>query len=208
VDAAMTDGAALLSAMFYGLKAAGAWRNERGTNLLDGGAPFYGTYECADGRHVALGALEPAFHAELLQRLGLADEPLMTAQHDRSRWPAQRQRLAARLRELPRDEWCRRLEGTDACFAPVLDWDEAPEHPHMAARETFIDVDGVRQPAPAPRFDRTPAGHPRPPVAAGADDDEVLAGWGIGADAVAALRGSGAIAARAPVSPAQVGRPL
>ena len=155
VDAAMTDGAALLSAMMFGFKAQGQWRNERGTNLLDGGAFFYDTYACADGRYLALGPIEPQFYAELRHRVGLADDPDFDRQMDPRAWPALREKLAAVLRTRTRDEWCAVLEGTDACVAPVLDWDEAPRHPHNLARQTFVSVDGVVQPAPAPRFSRS-----------------------------------------------------
>lgn len=155
VDAAMTDGAALLSAMMFGFKAQGQWRNERGTNLLDGGAFFYDTYACADGRYLALGPIEPQFYAELRQRVGLADDPDFDRQMDPRAWPALREKLAAVLRTRTRDEWCAVLEGTDACVAPVLDWDEAPRHPHNVARQTFVSVDGLVQPAPAPRFSRS-----------------------------------------------------
>lgn len=181
VDAAMTDGAALLSAIFYGMKAAGAWRRERGANLLDGAAPFYDTYRCADGRFVAVGALEPQFFAELLDRLGLAGDPDFASQHDVRRWPRMKERLAAVFATQPRDAWCARFDGSDACVAPVLDWDEAPAHPHMRAREAFVEVDGVVQPAPAPRFGRTPSGAPTPPREPGADTRAVLADWGVDA---------------------------
>ncbi len=192
VDAAMTDGAALLSAMFYGLKAAGAWRNERGVNLLDSGAHFYDTYRCADGRYVAVGAIEPQFHAELLARLGL-DPAEFKRQLDPSRWPQHKARLAQVFATRTRDEWCAVLEGSDACFAPVLDWDEAPRHPHNAARGTFVEVDGVVQPAPAPRFSRSAAATPGAPAAAGRDSEAVLRDWGVDAGRIAALRDAGAI---------------
>jgi alpha-methylacyl-CoA racemase len=160
VDAAMSDGCALLSASFYGLKAAGLWNNERGENLLDGGAHFYTTYVCADGKHIAVGALEPPFYAELLRRCGIA-EPAFDAQFDAHSWPMLKLRLSDLFRSRTRDEWCELLEGSEACFAPVLDWDEAPMHPHHRAREAFLEIDGVVQPAPAPRFSRTPTAHPR-----------------------------------------------
>lgn len=160
VDAAMTDGAALLSAMMYGFKAAGQWSNHRGDNMLDGGAFFYDTYACADGRHVAVGAIEPQFYALLREKCGIADDPVFDAQMDRQAWPLLKLRLAEVFRTRTRDDWCALLEGTDACFAPVLDWDEAPEHPHNRARQTFTSLQGVLQPAPAPRFDRTPADAP------------------------------------------------
>lgn len=160
VDAAMVDGAASLASMFYGLAAGGQWGAERGTNLLDGGAPFYDSYETADGRYVSLAALEPKFFAQLAEALGL--EPrFVQRQHDRGLWPQMRQAIAAAVRQRTRDDWCARLEGSDACFAPVLSFDEAPGHAHALAREAFVTIEGVVQPAPAPRFDRTPAGAPR-----------------------------------------------
>lgn len=175
VDAAMTDGAALLSAMMYGFKAAGQWSNYRGDNMLDGGAFFYDTYACADGRHVAVGAIEPQFYALLREKCGIANDPVFDAQMDRQAWPLLKLRLAEVFRTRTRDEWCALLEGTDACFAPVLDWDEAPEHPHNQARQTFTSLQGVLQPAPAPRFDRTPADAPH--ASAVATADEVRQRW-------------------------------
>jgi alpha-methylacyl-CoA racemase len=192
VDAAMTDGAALISAMMYGFKAAGMWNNERGQNLLDGGAHFYDVYACADGKHVAIGALEPQFYAELLQRCGI-DDPAFEAQMDRKRWPELKRKLAEVFRTRSREEWCSLLEGTDVCFAPVLDWDEAPQHAHNQARETFVNIGGVLQPAPAPRFSRTPAGIPAPPAESGADTEAILEAWGISRQQVEQLRGEGAI---------------
>ncbi len=191
IDAAMTDGAALLAATMYGLKAAGRWSNQRGENLLDGGAHFYDTYVCADGKHVAVGAIEPQFYALLLSRCGIID-PAFDAQNDTARWPVLKLRMADVFRTRTRDEWCALLEGSDACFAPVLDWDEAPQHPHNRAREAFVTVDGVLQPAPAPRFSRTPAGVPTGPgsqtTGAGA-----LREWGIAAETIARLQSSNAI---------------
>jgi len=175
VDAAMTDGSALLSAMMYGFKAAGQWSNQRGDNLLDGGAFFYGTYACADGRYVALGPIEPQFYALLRDRCGLASDPDFDRQMERETWPALRRRLEDMFRTRPRGEWCALLEGSDACFAPVLDWDEAPRHAHNVARETFVTLDGVLQPAPAPRFDRTPNAPPR--TSAPATTETVLDRW-------------------------------
>jgi alpha-methylacyl-CoA racemase len=175
VDAAMTDGAALLSAMMYGFRAAGEWTNGRGENILDGGAFFYNTYACADGRYVAVGAIEPQFYALLRKICEIQDDPTFDAQMDRAAWPLLSRRLAEVFRSRSRDEWCALLEGTDACFAPVLDWDEAPRHAHNCARETFITLDGVVQPAPAPRFDRTPSAPPRRPLAS--STDHVLSRW-------------------------------
>ncbi len=185
VDAAMVDGAALLSTMMYGFAANGWWRDARGTNLLDGGAHFYRTYRCADGRHVAIGAIEPAFYATLRERCGL-DDPAFDAQMDADAWPALADRLAAMFATRTRDEWCALLEGSDACFAPVLDWHEAPEHPHHRARNAFVEVDGVVQPAPAPRFSRTPAATPRARAARPSASD-VLAAWSVDAAVVTRL---------------------
>ena len=155
IDCAMSDGAASLMAMFYGFKAGGMWNEGRRTNLLDGGAHFYDTYECADGKYVAIGAIEPAFYALLRERCGLQDERF-DAQMDRAQWPELKRQFAEMFRSRTRAEWVRLLEGTDACFAPVLDWHEAPRHPHNAARGTFMELGGVVQPAPAPRFSVTP----------------------------------------------------
>jgi len=187
VDAAMTDGSALLGAMMYGLRAFGQWKDEREANFLDGGAPFYDTYACADGKFIAIGAIEPQFYAQLLQLTGAAD-PEFTRQWAQGRWPALKQKFAALFATRPRDAWCALLEGSDACFAPVLGMGEAPLHPHNAARKTFIDVDGVTQPAPAPRFSRTEARVQGPPPAPGEHGAGVLADWGWSEDAVAALR--------------------
>jgi alpha-methylacyl-CoA racemase len=193
VDAAMVDGAASLASIFYGLSAAGTWdAGVRGANLLDGGAPFYDSYETADGRHVALGALEPKFFATLATAIGL-DERFVKRQYDRRLWPEMRAAMAAIMRQRTRDEWCAVLEGTDACFAPVLRFDEAPLHRHARERGAFVEIDGVVQPAPAPRFDRTPAGPPRAAVAVGAHSDEILGEAGFDADAIAALRAEGVV---------------
>ncbi len=187
VDAAMVDGSALLASFIRGMYAAGLWQDERGVNLLDGGAPFYDTYETADGRHVAVGALEPQFYAALLDGLGLADAGL-PAQYDRSGWPVLRERFAAAFRQRSRDEWAEVFAGTDACVAPVLSLGEAPGHPHNLARGTFTEVGGVTQAAPAPRFWRTPAAIPPPARPPGADTDAVLAELGHTAAEIAALR--------------------
>jgi alpha-methylacyl-CoA racemase len=192
VDAAMVDGAALLTTQFHELLAAGLWREERGANLLDGGAPFYGVYQTADGRHLAVGALEPQFYAELLRRLGL-DAGDLPAQLDRDGWPLLRERLAALFRTRTREEWCELLAGTDACVAPVLGFGEAPAHPHNRARGTFVDVGGVVQPAPAPRFSRTPCDPPSPAARPGEHTDQALTDWGIPPDQVTRLRATGAI---------------
>lgn len=191
VDAAMTDGAALLSSLMYGMHADGQWSNQRGENMLDGGAHFYNTYACADGKYIAIGAIEPQFYGLLLERCGI-DEPVFSTQMDAGKWPELKRRLADLFRTRPRQEWCALLEGTDACFAPVLDWDDAPQHPHNQARGTFVTIDGVVQPAPAPRFSRTPPATPTSGKLA-ADARTVLLDWGLGVSAVDALALSGAI---------------
>jgi alpha-methylacyl-CoA racemase len=193
VDAAMVDGAASLASIFNGLAAGGTWNAaERGVNLLDGGAPFYDTYETADGRWVSLGALEPKFFAELARRIGLP-ERFVNRQYDRRLWPAMREAIAGLVKGRTRDEWSALLEGSDACFAPVLTLDEAPRHRHAQERGGYVEIEGVVQPAPAPRFDRTPAARPRPAPEAGQHTDDVLREAGFDAAALAALRAAGAI---------------
>jgi alpha-methylacyl-CoA racemase len=191
VDAAMVDGSALLTSFLHGMRAAGAWQDERGTNLLDGGAPFYDTYESADGRYLAVGALEPKFYAALLAGLELAGDDSLPGQYDRAGWPVLRARLAAAFRGRTQAEWGEVFAGTDACVAPVLGPAEAPAHPHNAARGAFIEVAGVVQPAPAPRFGRTATGLPQPPPRPGADTDAVLAGLGYAAAQITGLRARG-----------------
>jgi alpha-methylacyl-CoA racemase len=192
VDAAMVDGVASQTAFLHGLLALGAWTTERGTNLLDGGAPFYDTYRCADGGFVAVGALEPQFYAELCERLDLVPEDW--PQHDRARWPALRAELASRFASRSRDAWAVHFADSDACVAPVLDLTEAPTHPHHRARGTFTDAFGVTQPAPAPRFSRTAGTIGRPPPRPGQDTDEVLGELGLDGEAIAALREAGVVA--------------
>lgn len=187
VDAAMTDGAALLGAMMYGLRGFGAWSGQREGNLLDGGAPFYDTYACSDGKFIAIGAIEPQFFATLLTLTGQSD-PLFTKRWNKAHWPELKERFAALFATRTRAEWCRLLEGTDVCFAPVLDLEEAPRHPHNAARRSFVDIDGVTQPAPAPRFSRTAPDVPAPPSSPGADSDAILADWGFTRQSIEALR--------------------
>jgi alpha-methylacyl-CoA racemase len=177
VDAAMVDGVATLTAMLWSLRGMGLWSDERGANLLDGGAPFYDTYTCADGRHLAVGALEPQFYAALLEGLGLADADLPD-QLDTTGWPQLRQALTEAFASRRRDEWATVFDGVDACVTPVVELAEVAEQPHLVARGTFTAVDGVLQPSPAPRFSRTPAPPPRP-VAAGADVAEVVRDWGV-----------------------------
>ena len=192
IDAAMSDGAAGLMAIFYGRFAAGAWRDARGENEIDSGAPWYDVYETADGRHVAIGAIEARFYATLLDRLGL-DPQWLPAQHDRARWPELRAALAAAIRSRSRDEWCSVMEGADACFAPVLGLGEAPAHPHHRARGSFVEIDGVTQPAPAPRFSRTPGMIRRGAPGRGAGGAQALCDWGFDPAAIAAWRSAGAI---------------
>jgi alpha-methylacyl-CoA racemase len=193
VDAAMVDGAASLLSIFHGLQAAGRWDDhQRGANLLDGGAPFYDTYTTSDDRHVALGALEPKFFAEFAQRVGL-DERFVKRQYDRRLWPEMRAAIAAILATRTRDAWTELLEGSDACVAPVLSLTEAPGHPHARAREAFIEVDGVMQAAPAPRFSRSGVAPPRPSQPAGSHSEAVLAEAGFSGDEIATLRASGIV---------------
>ena len=192
VDAAMTDGSALLSAMFYGFKASGFWSNSRSSNLLDGAAHFYDTYECADGRFVAIGSIEPQFYALLLEKAQITD-PAFQKQMNTRAWPDLKEKLAAIIKGRTREEWCAIMEGTDICFAPVLDWDEAPQHPHNKARETFIEIGGVVQPAPAPRFSRTIADKPSIPAKNDANTSEILHAWGIDAETISILKENGAI---------------
>jgi alpha-methylacyl-CoA racemase len=192
VDAAMVEGAGLLSAFLHGLRARGVWRDERGGNLLDGSAPFYTTYACADGRYVAVGALEPQFYAELVERLGLSDAGL-PEQLDRTTWPAVRQRFAAVFAARTRDEWAQEFAGSDACVAPVLTLAEAPDHPHLVARGSFVDVAGVAQPAPAPRLSRTPGEVRSPAPYPGEHTDLALRDWGIAENEIATLRAGGAL---------------
>jgi alpha-methylacyl-CoA racemase len=193
VDAAITDGAASLMTLFYGLHAAGAWRDERASNMLDTAAHFGEIYETKDGKWVSVLSMEGKFYAELVQRLGL-DAASLPAQYDQSTWPAMKERFAAIFKTRTRDEWCALLEGTDVCFGPVLSLTEAPTHRHTVARGTFVEVDGVVQPAPAPRFSRTPSAIRRPPAAPGENTDEVLRDWGVSAAEIARLRNAGAIA--------------
>jgi alpha-methylacyl-CoA racemase len=187
VDAAMTDGAALLGAMMYGMRAFGDWNDGREANLLDGGAPFYDSYACGDGKFITIGSLEPQFYALLLKLTGAAD-PAFQDQMDRHAWPQMKQRFTELFKTRSRADWCQLLEGTDVCFAPVLDMAEAPAHPHNVARASFIDIDGVVQPAPAPRFSRTPASAGASASKPGFDSAAILADWGWPDQEVKALR--------------------
>jgi alpha-methylacyl-CoA racemase len=178
VDAAIVDGASSLTALLHGLMAAGQWTDRRGLNFLDTGVPWYDTYETADGQWMAAGALEPKFYAEFTRLLGLSDD-VAAFRNDPSMWPQLRAAIAQAFSARTRSEWTAVFEGTDACVAPVLSLIEAAHHPHLAARETFIDIGGVTQPAPAPRFSRTAAPTPTPPRAIGAGTVDVLHDWGI-----------------------------
>jgi len=187
IDAAMTDGAASLLSMFYGFKALGMWSDNRRDNMLDGGAHFYDTYKCADGKWIALGSIEPQFYALLVEKAGLSD-PHFQQQMNRAEWPALTDKLAAVIAAKTREEWSAIMEGTDICFAPVLDFEEAPKHPHNVARETFVEIEGVVQPAPAPRFSVTPGAVQGGPPAIGGDTETALADWGFTTAEIDALK--------------------
>jgi crotonobetainyl-CoA:carnitine CoA-transferase CaiB-like acyl-CoA transferase len=177
VDAAIVDGMASLATTLFGMHAAGMLRSERGTNLTDSGSHFYDVYECADGRWISVGPIESKFYDLLLRDLGL-DAASLGAQNDPAAWPHAKSVLGAKFREQPRDHWARLFAATDACVAPVLDWDEAPHHEHLAARKTLIEVDGIVQPAPAPRFSVTPPARPTPPAPVTPDNTRAaLADW-------------------------------
>ncbi|NNE96280.1 MAG: CoA transferase [Acidimicrobiales bacterium] len=192
VDVSMVDGSAGLTNMMWGFKAMGLWSDERGVNMLDTGAHFYDVYECADGEYVSIGSIEPQFYAELLRLTELHDDPEFADQMSRHKWPALKARLAEVFAQKTRAEWCHIMEGSDVCFAPVLSLDEAAAHPHNVARGTFTSIDGVVQPAPAPRFERTPAAIQGPPVHPGTHTDEVLTLAGL-EDEIDSLRASGAV---------------
>jgi len=192
VDAAMVDGSAILMTMIHGMRQMGFWREERGANMLDTGAHFYDTFETADGQYVSIGSIEPQFYAELLEKTGLAGEDL-PGQMDRSQWPAMKERLEKIFKTRTRAQWCEIMEGSDVCFAPVLEMSEAPSHPHIAARDTFVEVAGKIQPAPAPRFSRTVPEIQSPPAHPGQHTDEALADWGFSAGEIEGLREAGAV---------------
>jgi alpha-methylacyl-CoA racemase len=193
VDAAMVDGAASLAAAVFGLRAKGMWNDERGDNILDSGAPWYDVYETQDGKYVAIGSIEGRFYGDLLRLTGLTGEAL-PPQWDKARWGELRARFTEVFKQKTRDEWGRIMEGSDVCFAPVLSMAEAPAHPHNRARGTFVEVDGVPQPGPAPRFSRTPGAIGRPPAAPGQHTEEALRDWGFSAGELADLRQARAIA--------------
>jgi alpha-methylacyl-CoA racemase len=193
VDAAMVDGAASLINMFWGMRAAGVWKPERGTNLLDTGSHFYDVYECADGNYVSIGSIEPQFYAELLEKSGLGDQEDLPPQMDRERWPEMKERIAAIFRSKSRQEWCDLMEHSDICFAPVLTPEEAVEHPHNRARGTFVEVAGLTQAGPAPRFSRTKPEITRPAPHPGQHTDEILGQFGFDGDDIAKLHDTGAV---------------
>jgi alpha-methylacyl-CoA racemase len=189
----MTDGVPLLMGSAFTLRAIGRWNEDRYNNLVDGGAYFYSTYECADGRWIALGAIEPQFHKLLLEKLGLTDAPEFQNPMNSENWGAAKSRLAAVFITHDQTHWRELLENTDACFAPVLTMSEAPQHPHNVARGTFIEIEGALQAAPAPRFSVTPSNTPTAPPLPGEHNDEVLQGWGFDDSEIAQLVRSGAI---------------
>ena len=194
IDAAMTDGSALLMNAIFGLMNAGRWSHDRGSNMLDGGAHFYGTYETADGRWISIGSIEPQFYALLLEKTGLDQDTSMPPQMDQADWPVLQEKLTGVFKQKSRDEWDAIMLGTDICYAPVLTFEEACAHPHNAARQTFVEHNGVTQAAPAPRFSRTEPELPDTAAAPGNATDEILADIGLDAEAIAALRASGAVA--------------
>jgi len=193
VDAAMVDGASSLMTAIYGIKAAGMWTNNRGENLLDTGAHFYEVYETSDGKFVSVGSIEAKFYEELLELSGLKGQELPN-QMDRSAWPELKKQLTKIFKTKTRDEWCKIMEGSDVCFAPVLSMEEAPRHPHNLHRDTFVEVEGVVQPGPAPRFSRTPGKVQRPPASPGEHTEEALRDWGFSSVELDQLRAQGAIA--------------
>jgi len=194
VDAAMVDGASTLMGFFHGMIAMGGHgQGGRGTNILDTGAHFYDTYETSDGKYISLGSIEPQFYAELLEKLGMSDDDL-PHQMDKSGWPLLKARFETLFKTQTRDQWCAQMEGTDICFAPVLSPTEAPNHPHIKYRKTFVEFHGLTQPAPSPRFSRTPAALDLPPAHAGQHTDDVLASFGFSGDEIAKLKDGKAIA--------------
>ena len=193
VDAAMTDGSALLMTMIYTMQSSGVWKTSMGSNLLDGGSHFYDTYECKDGKFISIGSIEPQFYALLCQIADL-DEEVFGKQMSRDSWPEQKEEITKIFLNKSRDEWCDLMEGTDVCFAPVLDMSEAPKHPHNIERKTFIDLEGVTQPAPAPRFSRTEPEVVSSPSIVGEHTNEVLSSIGLSDEDISSLKTSGAVA--------------
>ena len=195
IDVAMIDGAASLMTAIYGLRAAGKWTDNRGENILDTGAHYYNVYETSDGQYLSIGSIEAKFYAELLRLTGLEREEL-PRQNDRAEWPSLTEKLAAIFKTRTLAEWNELLEGSDICYAPVLNMADAPDHPHNQERGTFVEVEGVPQPAPAPRFSRTPSAIQRPPASPGEHTEEALRDWGFDTGELEQLRGSGAIGVR------------
>ena len=193
VDAAMTDGSALLMTMIYSMQSSGMWKTTMGSNLLDGGSHFYDTYECKDGKFISIGSIEPQFYA-LLCQIAELDEKVFSKQMSRDLWPEQKEEIKKIFLKKTRDEWCDLMEGTDVCFAPVLDMSEAPQHPHNKERKTFIDLEGVTQPAPAPRFSRTEPEVVSSPSIVGEHTNEVLSSIGLSEEDISSLKNSGAVA--------------
>jgi alpha-methylacyl-CoA racemase len=192
IDVSMVEGAASLMTAIYGMKAAGVWNGGRGENILDTGAHYYDVYETSDGEYISIGSIETKFYEELLRLSGLKGEEL-PPQNSRENWPRMKERVAALFRTKTRDEWCKIMEGSDICFAPVLSMEEAPSHPQNRHRGSFVELDGVPQPAPAPRFSRTPSSVSRPPAAAGQHTEEALRDWGFSPSDVAKLKDAGVV---------------
>jgi alpha-methylacyl-CoA racemase len=193
IDCAMTDGSAMIAAMTWGFRSAGVWADQPGVNMLDGGAHFYDTYICGDGKWISIGSIEPQFYALLRAKTGLDADPDFDAQHDRAQWPLLKAKLVALFATQPRDHWCALMEMTDICFAPILSMDEAPQHPHNVARQTFIEVGGATQPAPAPRYSASPNAVPQPAPVVGGDSDAVLSAIGYSDAQIATARSAGAL---------------
>jgi alpha-methylacyl-CoA racemase len=193
VDCAMTEGSAVLMSMIFSLRATGVWHDERGTNIIDSGSHYYDAYETADGKYFSVGAVEPQFYRQLVELLGLADDPAFAAQNDQRAWPALKEKVAARFKTKSRAEWTAIFDGTDACVAPVMSLDEAADHPHNRARNAFVDVAGVRQPAPAPRYSVTVADHPAPMASGAGVTESILTNAGIAIDDIAGLRAAGIV---------------
>lgn len=198
VDAAMVDGSAILMTMIHAFMAMGMWKDERGVNLLDTGAHFYDVYETADGQYLSVGAIEPQFYSEFLDKLGLSDDPAFNAQMDSAVWDRLKEKVSAQVKTKTRDDWAQIFDGSDACVAPVLSITEAPHHPHNTHRKTFIEVNGIAQAAPAPRFSKTPAATPAPAPTPGEHTAAALLDWGFDADQVERLIASGAVAQSGP----------
>ncbi|MCK9994578.1 MAG: alpha-methylacyl-CoA racemase [Alphaproteobacteria bacterium] len=193
IDCAMTEGAASLMTIFYAMKAMGRWSEERGTNAIDGGSHYYTVYETKDGNYVSVGSIEGKFYAELLEKTGLDKVPGLPGQSDAAKWPEMRERLRTIFLSKTRDEWCAIMEGSDVCFAPILNLEESMAHPHNVARGSFVKVDGIMQPGPAPRFERTKCEIQKPPSVPGEDTDKALAAWGFSGTEIAALHKAGVV---------------